>query len=102
MTKRQSATLWVGIALFAVMTLFPPWKFTLYLRSTQRIEKPGPYGAIFSPPAVPITELKDGSFHGFDHDIWTPSIDVPRLLVTLFGVTIVCGGLFIALSDRRQ
>lgn len=64
----------VGIAVMALMVLFPPWK-TVYNSKGRYVEHPIGYSFIASPP--------ENDYAG----AWGEQIDMTRLLIQCFAVT---------------
>ena len=88
MNKKQKNILWVGLFIFALMGLFPPWNFSF--EGSVVVNRPGPYALIFSPPTY-----KPFGVEG------TPHINTSRLMVQWGIVVGVCSGLFIFLEDKE-
>lgn len=103
MNAKQQKVLWVAIGLVILISLFPPWKFTLDFPGRMHVEKPGPYGLIFSPPSVPVTDIRYGGlFEGYETQRWTVSIDMARLMTGLGGVSVVAALLLYAFRERPK
>ncbi len=73
------------------MVLFPPWKYTFYLPGRIRIEKPGPYSFVFSPPEVPFDYggYKEGLYQGRSRSAWSVNIDWLRLFLPVIAVGLI-------------
>jgi hypothetical protein len=89
MNKKQTYIVLLGLFLFALMSLFPPWNFR-FEEGSVAVNRPGPYAFIFSPPAY-----KPFGVEG------EPRIDTFRLLVQLGVVVAVCSGLFFFPEDKE-
>jgi hypothetical protein len=89
MNKKQKYILLVGLFIFALMGLFPPWDF-IFEVSVVVVNRSGPYAFIFSPPTY--------NPYGVEA---TPRIDTFRLIVQWAIVVGVCSGSFIFLRDKE-
>lgn len=87
MNKKQKNILLVGLFIFALMGLFPPWNFRF--EGSVVVNRPGPYAFIFSPPTYQPYGVEGA-----------PHIDTSRLMVQWAIVVGVCCGLFILLKDK--
>lgn len=81
MSKKQKYMLFLGLFIFALMGLFPPWKFSF---EGSVVVRPGFYAFIFSPPTY-----KPFGVEGVPH------IDTFRLMVQWAVVVVFCSGLFL-------
>jgi hypothetical protein len=81
MNKKQKYVLLMGIFIFALMGLFPPWNFSF--EGSGVVHRSGPYAFILSPPTY-----KPYGVEG------TPRIDTSRLMVQCAIVVGVCCGFF--------
>ncbi|HEY6072398.1 MAG TPA: hypothetical protein VIV15_03165 [Anaerolineales bacterium] len=88
MNKKQKYILLVGLSIFALMGLFPPWYFGF--EGSVVVIRPGPYAFIFSPPTY-----KPFGVEG------APRIDTSRLMVQWAIVVGVCFGLYYFLKDKE-
>ena len=88
MNKKQKYILLVGILIFVLMGLFPPWNFSF--KGSVVVTRTGPYAFIFSPPTY-----KPYGVEG------APRIDTSRLMVQGAIVVGVCCGLFFFLKDKE-
>ena len=50
MNKKQKFSLWLGILVFCLMGIYPPWCHSLDYRNRLYFEAPGGYSLIFRPP----------------------------------------------------
>lgn len=87
MNKKQKIVLWVGIAIFVLMELFPPWMAANpqggnYIAAG--------YGFILNPP------------HFQSEELWRCRIDFPQLLAQWAMVAVVTGGLIYAFKDEKD
>ena len=89
-----------GIGLLILACVFPPWKFILDFPGRMHIEKPGPYGLIFAPPDVPVTDTRYHSFNGYETEKWTVRIDSVRLVAGL-GAVLGLTALFFGVLAKR-
>jgi uncharacterized membrane protein SpoIIM required for sporulation len=90
MKKRQQIIITVGITLFILMGLFPPWKYTLSAPSLYR-ERPAGYALIFFSPKPE----KNAEAYGV-------KIDISRLVIQWIVLIAVIGfGIFI-MKDGQQ
>lgn len=98
MNRKQLMVLWVGAGLIALMVLFPPWKCVYYAPGRLRIEKPAPYGFVFSPPEIPVTSRSEYGeyFEGFSRNMWSLQIDYHRLVLPVCAVAVVTFALTLA------
>jgi hypothetical protein len=77
----------IGSVFFAVILLFPPWKYVLKIDTSDvhvYIEQPGPHAFILTPPSVPITgKSSDGkdTYMGKTASFFSVSIDNSRLAI---------------------
>ncbi|MEE8262910.1 MAG: hypothetical protein V3R83_10650, partial [Gammaproteobacteria bacterium] len=75
MNTKQKLCVWLGIGVFVLMGLFPPWVYRLDAKQ-YRVEKSAGYSLLISPPEVPTD--RSGVF---GEDLTTVKIDVTRLLI---------------------
>lgn len=76
--------MWIGITIIALMGLFPPWHTQIPQRGTQ---KPFGYAFIFAPPEVESAVY--------------PTLNIPRLMIQWFLVSVVTGSLIITFKDKK-
>ncbi|HUV40775.1 MAG TPA: hypothetical protein VMW23_03180 [Sedimentisphaerales bacterium] len=96
MNRKQKIVLWIGIGLFVVMGLFPPWATKL---SNNRQVNSG-YAFICTPP--PIIELNTtGKIFG-PFKSCGAHIDISRLCLQWAMVSVVAGGLIITFKDKKD
>jgi len=88
MNRKQKYILFMGLFIFALMGLFPPWNFRF--EGSVVVNRPGPYAFIFSPPTY-----KPYGVEG------APRIDTFRLMVQWAVVVFVCSGLFFFPEDKE-
>lgn len=104
MNKRQLVAIWVGIAILVLIFIIPPWKFIVLERSgIGKIEKPGSYASIFSPPEIPVsrvTEYGTEYFLNYPRKMWTAEIDFDRIALFSGAVVLITTGLII--TFRKQ
>lgn len=98
MNTKQKTITWVGIILIALLTMFPPWKFTCTVPKYHLVQLGG-YACVFSPPEVP-----EAIYHriGGSPIFWKTGIDTTRLIVPIAGIAIVCGALLLLFKDRKN
>ena len=95
MNTKQKLCVWLGIGVFVLMGLFPPWVYRLDAKDT-RVEKSAGYSLLVSPPeAAPYPSW------GWGEDLTTVKIDVARLLIQWAMLVAVVGGLLVTLGERR-
>ena len=109
MNVKQKVCILIGIALFVLMGILPPWVYRVDMENNGaglRIEASAGYSLLISPP-VP-RKRKDHVEAGFQWREWewrsnftTVSIDVTRLLIQWAMVVVLVGGLFVTLGERR-
>jgi len=87
MNKKQKYIVLMGLFLFALMGLFPPWNFSF---EGSVVIRPGPYAFILSPPTY-----KPYGVEG------APRIDTSRIVGQWGIVVFVCYGLFFLLKDKE-
>jgi len=91
MNDKQEVVLWIGTAIFVLMSLFPPWLYTydalVYGLHTQ---KPIGYFWLFSKP-----QPSDSNYAGV-------SIDCSRLLIQWAIVVVVTVGLIYIFKDKKD
>ena len=102
MNQKQTRVLWVGIALFGLLLVIPPWRFILDIPHRLHVERPGPYTLICNPPEVPVTARNQygESFSGYDKDRWTVRLDTNRMALPIGLVAIVTGTLLVTLRNK--
>jgi len=88
MNRKQKCAIWLGLALFIGMGIFPPWieHFDTTWDSSHQMRigpRSGGYHWIFSPPTIPTwARDKDMQAIGLGWEmLWTPRLDCERLLV---------------------
>ena len=86
---KQRKIVVVGVLLFVLMGLFPPWTYTLDVQSTHR-EKPAGYALIISPPGPE----KDAPAFGVKIDI--------SLLVIQWLVLVTATGLGMFITRTQE
>jgi hypothetical protein len=98
--RRQLVALWVGLALFSLAALFPPWQEQIELL---RIEQPLGRHAWWSPPVRSVV-TSESRFLQSQHQALVPSARVhyAQLGVELIVVTLLTGGLVVTLHRRRS
>lgn len=91
LNDKQRKIVIVGVVLFVLMGLFPPWTYTLDLQSIHR-EKPAGYALIVSPP-----EPERGS------PAFGVTIDISRLIVQWFVLAAATGlGVFMTRTQGKE
>lgn len=79
--KKAKCVIAIYIVMVVFICLYPPWsKHFLYGNGTTPYGIPAEYHLIYSPPE-PTPR-------------WFPTVDVTRLAIELFGLTVVAGGVF--------
>ena len=103
MNQKQLRVLWAGVAIIALMALFPPWKYVIHVQGRSGIEKAGPYRSVFSPPEIPVTshsgfgeELFDGRYRR----AWVVQIDWDRLALPVGAVGLLTFALTLTFRVR--
>jgi hypothetical protein len=84
MNKKQKNVVLVGILIIVLMGLVPPWNFRIG-GGERYIERPAPYGFIFSPP----------SYSGY-----VARVEIRRLLVQWVVVVFACYGFVLIFKDK--
>jgi hypothetical protein len=109
----QVKAMWGGIGVLVLVLAFPPWKFTLSA-GTLRVERPGPYGFVSSPPEVPFDknpldeiilqagDLGEANFQGHKRKLWTVQIDIFRLTLPVALIVLATAGALVGLRPRRN
>lgn len=104
MNRKQKIVLWIGIGIFVLMALFPPW--TLQLTSTSILtlsyeekrwlagQKSSTYKFLLTPPQLGVADQKIG--------VPFFQIDVPKLGVQVAVVAVITGGLFVTLKEKKK
>lgn len=99
MNDKQKKCLWAGIALIVAMGLFPPWvceretKIAFGHGEWKSITEPGPYSWIGDPP---------GKINSQGYLYIRPKfVDLYRLGIQYFVVSVVTAGLIITLRDKK-
>lgn len=85
MNKRQLVTLWIGIGLFVLMGIFPPWLRTGFktIFGAGRYTAAAGYAPIFLPPAYAL------------------SVDASRLFLQWGIVALVTGGFIVTFRKPK-
>jgi len=88
MNRKQKICLWVGIAVFVAMGLFPPW---VAIHPTEGFHALAKYSFLLLPP---YSDNKAGlSFH---------QIDITKLVIQWFMVATITGGLIVTFADKKD
>lgn len=102
MNLKQKICLWIGIGVFVLMCLFPPW--TLQLTSTSILtlsfdqkqwlagQKSSAYKFLLTPP-----QLMGAAKIGVPFQI-----DVPKLGIQWAVVAVITGGLLVTFKDKKK
>ena len=94
--REQLIVLWVGIALLSLIGLYPPWMYTLHMKSegsTLQMQRAAGYHPLFEPPEPASPDSSNLYIDGV-------RLDFPRIGVQIIIVALVTGGLFWTLRDR--
>ena len=87
MNKKQKICLWVGIAVFVLMGLYPPW---IIIHPTKGYHALPKYRFLLLPP---YSNNKAGlSLH---------QIDVTKLVIQWFMVAAITAGLVVTFADKK-
>ena len=95
MNGKQKVCIWIGIALFVLMGILPPWVYRNDMDNNGaglRMEASAGYSLLISPP-----ELRKP--WNWDRSFTAVSIDVTRLLIQWAMVVVLVGGLFVTLRE---
>jgi len=85
LNEKQRKVVIIGIVLFIIMGLFPPWIYTLNAESVNR-EKPAGYALIISPPEPEKNAV-----------VFGVKIDISRLIIQWLVLAAATGfGVFVA------
>lgn len=87
LNKKQNKILKFGLAAILLCCLFPPWMSTYKSKTSHRVRSEG-YNFITTPPKAP----------SYQHSV---NLDVSRLLLQLFVVSVATGG-GIIISKKKQ
>jgi hypothetical protein len=100
MNQKQKLTLWIGIAVVALIGLFPPWNSVQTIATAGgviRSTRSAGHALLFAPPVVLEPHVK----HNFPLDVLDVELDTTRLVVELVFTLIVGGGLVVALKNSK-
>lgn len=110
MNTKQNRILWAAMVVMAVMALFPPWVQTFNYSGDDMFgarvkvssERSLGYSAIFVPPH-PETPNKGAMNYYWNLGVepYGMRLDLKRLLIQWFVVTILTGGLFLKLASNQ-
>ncbi len=108
---KQNRILWAGMGVMALMSLFPPWVQTFNYSGPDQwerevrasSERSVGYSVIFIPPypEPPNKEMKD-FYWNEGIEPYGVRLDISRLLIQWFAVTMLTGGLFLKLAGNNQ
>ena len=91
MNWRQRIALWIGLAAFSLLGLFPPWVFVFH--STQmQFERPMGMACIFNPPQPYEVGYGEGG----------TQIETTTLLVEWIVVTVATSGMYVSLKATKH
>lgn len=92
LNDKQQKIVVVGVVLFVLMGLIPPWTYTLHTQAIQR-EKPAGYALIISPPEP---ERENAAAFGV-------RIDISRLIIQWLVMAAATGlGVFISKAKAKE
>jgi hypothetical protein len=98
MNQKQKLTLWIGIAVVALIGLFPPWNSVQTIATAGgaiRSTRSAGYAFLLTPPIVLEPHVK----HNFPLDVLDVELDTTRLVVELMFSLVVIVGLVLVLKD---
>ena len=93
MNKTQLAVLWIGIGIFVLMGLFPPWMVATPQGGNYFATG---FGSILGPPYFEPTEGTASKSH------WKCRMDVGQLSAQWAMVTVMTAGLIYALRNKKK
>ena len=93
MNRKQKTVLWAGIAIIALMGIFPPWVYE-FGEALGGVKHDAGYKCILTPP-----ERQPKSR---DISPIRANIDVPRLCVQWFVIVVINGGLIYTFKGKRM
>ena len=88
--SKQRKVIVVGMALIAVMALYPPWTYTFKFQSIYS-ENPAGYASIVIPPSSDSGRRSEGV-----------KVDLTRLLLQLLAVSLLTGIGFILAGEPKN
>ena len=94
MNIKQKVVVWIGLAILAQISIYPPWTQTFYDLETPSVAlaPTSAYYWIFSPPGPPAW-VWDRAYESLKYvHSWGSRIDIVRLLVEWGVVILVFGG----------
>lgn len=127
MNKWQRRVILGGLAILILMGLFPPWLHSfeiIYDHSVMRYNHSAGYSFLFSPPfpgdntnnfkefvremvqgqvrSLWVDKSADYEYGIFAGAVWTPLIDMDRLLIQCLIVIFIVAGGFLILKDKAE
>jgi hypothetical protein len=90
MNQKQKICLWLGIIVFVLMGIFPPWTLPVNYHGA-KLQRNCGYKCILTPPEISLEEASVAT-----------SIDFSRLCVQWAMVAVVTGGLLVTLKDKKN
>lgn len=100
MNQKQKMTIWIGIAIVALIGLFPPWSSIQTIPTAGgviRSSRSAGHAFLFTPPVVLEPHVK----HNFPIDALDVELDTTRLVVELVFSLVLLVGLVLVLRDGR-
>jgi hypothetical protein len=89
MNRKQTVTLWVGVALLVLMCACPPWNWTFQPQGSGKVVKPAGYALLTNPPAPE----RDSPPFGVE-------VNLSRLFLQVIAISAVTGAAAVTLREE--